>query len=320
MRTVSINQLGFLRSLKDDRFLWQVCFIAFFLLSLGLGLGGNIVFTIGWGIMAILTLLFAFRGFPNMFSSALYLVLAYLTVFGAVIAFLWVPEHRSINLAVILGFFLEGAGVAFLIVLVGRIWKTRDHMAERGKYVPLGFWTIMVFVFFLSANASLFFWGLWASGQLNNLAGYIIAEAFMAFVIFYVLRVPEMRFGKDIEPLKIPGVTPMTDRFFTKDRKEPLSFKEGTKTCPVCNGSLRTEERICPSCKQEQTFYWCPRSEAFFVECTRCGRLTSYEKKECIFCSQPVKKKVKCKVCDNDFLISEWKLSKQSVKKLDDWD
>ena len=85
----------FVARIRDPQFQWQAAFVLFFLLSLGMGMGDGWVYTLGWGIMAIFTLFFIFRGFPYMFTNAIFLLLAYAAVFGSVVAFFWVPTHRG---------------------------------------------------------------------------------------------------------------------------------------------------------------------------------------------------------------------------------
>ncbi len=185
----------------------------------------------------------------------------------------------------LLAVFSELVALFILTNLLRKTIRLRNSTAD-SFYTPIGIWTMVLLLFFILSNLSIFYWYEWAIGE-TGLRAYTAIEVILILLFAYLLWVPE-NFGWE----------KMLTAIALEDEKRPL--------CPACSGALKTERKTCPKCKQEKSFLWCSKCERYEVRCHACNSLTHYGEKKCIKCGEEVPSTFVCGNCGTEKPLSKW--------------
>ena len=291
-------------TLREPIYLWQIMAMGYFLLGTAFGLGAGWEFTVGWLVCGILSWIFTYKGFPDMWAYSIPMALCYIFVIAGVYVALRIPDIWGHPVM----FFFGGAsfvlmGAAFLIFIIRSVIKIREEMSMTAKYTPLGIWAIAVTVFFVCSILAGIGWVEWARGVFSTRALYIAAQFGVTYSVFYMFWLPQKQFREVMQtrPSRLGSkllkrVVPTS----TVVRQKKVS------KCPMCSDPLVIEQRKCPQCDEVKDFTWCANSEAFIILCPHCGRQTTYSP-NCMVCKNPVSMKIRSR-CGGSFPVSEWEL------------
>lgn len=250
---------------RENLGLYGVGAIVFFLLSLYSGLLGTLLGRALWILFGVLALGCVYKAFHNVWKYGLWLIGIY--VFSGTGGYL-LTHHDTMHLAC--GLICE---LISLLILLSLIYRVIDMRKKARHKPPLGLWFLSLLIFFVFANLSMSNFSYWLMNK-NPLYVYTFSEIVIICSGTYALCVPQAK----------------------------ISF---SSLCPLCGCELKADKRVCPSCNETETFFWCGKGEHHIVNCPYCSRLTGYGKK-CIHCKRMLKKKVKCGSCGMEHALNEW--------------
>lgn len=323
MNKKSAIDLSFLLNIRTQ---WMLGVIVFFLTALGFGMGfgtlSGYVPTILWILFGGITLACISQAFPDAWNYIFWLAGIYGATVGGTLCLLGLKLISS-PLFTALGVFLIIVALAIVIYLILHIKSIRDeisgvieradknHIEHEVSYVPLGFWTISVLLFFVFSICSILGWARWAIDH-QNLGIYIFSEVMVLSLGLYILWVPQTKFEWGFERLALEPeiisspksklVIPIPRIFEDKTAPETTS-----NICPICNSNLIQDKRTCAKCGTAKTFSWCKTSETYIINCPVCNKSTSYSRDECMKCGKPFSKLIECQ-CGTKKPIKDWKL------------
>jgi len=299
-------------TLKDPRNQWMVLAGLFFVGGILFGLGNGPIYIIGWAVFGALSVVFVYKGFPDMWIYTLNLGFAYIFAgAGVIVMFAFPLWFGNTFLFFIAGVLLQIPALIFLIVLFRSVTKIREEMALVSKYIPLGLWTIVVAGFYFSSLMANVFWAIWAKGVINTRVPYVLTMAIVTYCTFYILWVPQRHFREVMET----RITKLSSKMLkTVIPRGKIVRPKKIKECPLCSDPLIIENRKCPDCSETREFSWCALSEVFVISCPHCGRLTSYNSPRCMICHNPIGRRIKCK-CGGAFPISDWELVEEGAEE-----
>ncbi|UCG67953.1 MAG: hypothetical protein JSV09_08895 [Thermoplasmata archaeon] len=255
----------------------------------------------GTGIAAFVCIYFAF---PNMWPYGILLYAIYgICAFGVILLVFWYDavEFIGISLSILVGIFLIASSFYIVFFIIKQVKNTRDLSSTKENYLPLGFWSISVILFAVLSILSILSWSLWVnSGQLQF---YILLESLIAFLLIYILWIPERNI--DWSEKSLPQ-SPATKFISGKSKALKEKVLKVKNVCPECGSKLKLEKKTCPSCNNLQTFGWCVTSEAYVLPCSHCQEMALYGKENCDKCGKALSDNVVCNKCKSTFLIKEW--------------
>lgn len=291
---------------------------AFLLLFLSLlfSLGGSPVLFFGWIALGVMGILLLYRLLERYFFVVLWLGGIYLLVgFGCLVIFHFSEVTGNwfltvLGISMLMGAFMGG------LLLVYFTKERRDRIALEGPRVNIGLFSAGIGAFGVFSFWSMLGFIRWAGGDHSYpwvfKAIYILSETIVIFMLIYITGFMEDR-------LVLPSMSRITDEGLIKNIVNNLTgaravFKavpesEGKDLiCPVCTKPLKRQIRNCPSCDEPRFFYWCARSEEYFIRCPNCMKLTSVGRARCIECSMRMSNKIRCSRCKTVNSVRDWVL------------
>ena len=283
----------------------------FFLLFLSLlfSLGDGLIYSFGWFSLGLMGLLLLYKKTPRYFFLVIWLGIVYFLIgLGSIVSFIF--SNRTGNwFLMILGYSIIMSSFILLLYLILYIKERRDDIAKEGQYISIGIWSFIVLLFFISSFLSVIGWIKWSDDTLDNRLLYFLSEICVIVTFIYTISFPENRF-----PVAIIDTSP--DRGlksfisniggYSLRRDDKIRKMDIVVSCPICNDPLIKETRRCPTCDSKRSFYWCDRSEEFFVRCPNCLKLTPIGRQRCINCSVRISNKIRCSRCKNVNPINSW--------------
>lgn len=253
----------------------------YILIALGLLMGSLLIGMISgntafWILLALASLFFIMKAFPDVWKFSLFIVLIY--AFSAFGGFLLT---RFELLYYVIGTIFEGVAVFFIFSFRRKVILLREQLR---KEVPIGIWFLSLFLLFGIANLSFIDISFWIDKKIANLNIYMTIEICIILLGLYQLLFLQRKL--------VRGKTPIKKIVYEK--------------CPVCKTDMVKEIRKCPNCNNEEVVYWCLVGEHFIVNCKECKEKT-IAGKSCVNCGKEVAKELKCDNCEKSFPISFWK-------------
>jgi hypothetical protein len=318
------SYLDFLfENLKNIRLQLLIGIICFFIIALFLTTLPGTIYIFLWLFIGVITLYFIRLAFPDVWNYIFWLMGIFFLNFIAIICFLD-TKFTAHPLFFGIGVFLELGTLGIDILLILRIKSIRDDISgvtERPKgmeldheaaYIPLGIWSIMVFLFWFVSNLSIMYWYKW-SVQAESVEIYLISEFVLFLIAIYILWHPQIKFDWGVESLLLPTRESLRKvkslgkylDAFPAIRKTVRAIPGSPKKCPICGSKIVIENRKCNNCGRKRVFTWCKISEGYIVTCPHCKAQTSYGKDGCIKCGKPLNKSVKCN-CGIEHEIRDW--------------
>jgi hypothetical protein len=276
------------------------------LLSLIFGLQPGTEYAILWAALGGIALLLIYFAFPNTWTYSLLLYAIYaISAFGIIIVFFWGDQLLigDVSIAVFVGAFLFGAALYMSYHIIQSIKKARDAQSKEAGYVPLGFWSIGVMLFFGFSFLSVLGWAFSVNSGGSGLQIYLVLEPIIALLLVYILWLPDRNIDWSIKD--IPE-SPATKFITAKTDSVKQKVTKIRNICPECGLKLKIEKKTCPSCGKTQTFGWCVRSEAHVLPCANCGNMALYGKEKCDKCGKKLSEKVTCNSCQKEFQVKDW--------------
>lgn len=331
--------------MKDIRTQWKVGAVFSFFLSLIMGLvnGGSysFIYSLLWLFFGILFLFCIYKAFPRSWHLLVPLSGIYLFAFLGTLAFIKSENVGDAHL-IVLGLISQFLALWSLFILLFTVTNRRDEVSavldyqkkkspapEVVSHTPLGFWSISLFFLLFACNLSI--WYL-ADYQLahttKGIVGYVLCETTILLLWFYIFSIPETHI--DLTPVE--GVKPTTRfqrlgdflRRFSLTKKVPSigdmvecpgekkSMFRKNIPCPKCGIFLVGEKRKCPVCSRVRRLAWCPNSDDFIVNCSRCRSLVKLSMSACDNCGHPISKIIKCP-CGNESPLKAWSVERTVV-------
>lgn len=297
--------LGFLSLEKTEDQLVVAAFVCV-LISLYFGMQSGLISAGLWAAFGIGALVCIYFAFPNMWPYSILLYTSYgILTFGVILAAFWYDAFTTfgISIPIILGIFFVLTAFYLAFHIVQSVKRTRDTVAKSGDYLPLGFWSIGVILFWGLSLASILSWSLWINSGGNEILIYTVFEPIIAFLLVYILFLPDRNLDWTQEGLpESPATKFISDKAMTLKKKVPKLRNQ----CPECGTKLKIEKKVCPSCSGSQNFGWCVKSEAYVLPCANCGNMALYGKETCSKCSKELSESVKCNSCNEAFPVKQW--------------
>ncbi len=299
------ESVGFLSLDKTED---QLVIATFFcvLLSFYFGLQPGLLNAVLWAAIGGGAVLCIYFAFPNMWPYSLLLYASYgISAFGIILLFFWNDSFKisEISIPIIIGVFLIGAAGFIAFHIVQSIKKVRDAVSKEDRYVPLGFWSISVFLFVIFSVLSILGWAIWVNSDGGEIQLYFVLEPLIAFLLVYILWLPDR--GLDWSIKDLPE-SPATKYITKKSKVIKGKVAKVRNVCPECGLKLKVEKKACPSCENTQNFGWCVKSEAYVLPCSNCGEMALYGKEKCGVCSEALSDKITCNACEKAFPVKEW--------------
>jgi hypothetical protein len=311
-------------SLKNIRLQLLIGVLCFFVIALVLSTIPGDVYLLLWLVVGAFTLYFIRLTFPDVWNYTFWLIGIFCLNFIALICLLD-TKFTSHWLFFGFGVFFEFLALAIDILFILRIKAIRDDISgvterpsgmelqHEAMYIPLGVWSLFVFLFWFISNLSIFYWYNWSVLAWGP-EPYLASQIILIIIMVYILWHPQMKFEWEVEPVLLPlRTTPGTGSAEGKAaglipglRKTVRVSSRLPKNCPICGAKIVLENRQCSNCGQKKTFSWCKISEGYIVTCPHCKTQTSYGKKGCINCGQPINRTIKCS-CGTENEIRDWK-------------
>ena len=276
------------------------------LLSFYFGLQPGSLFVMLWAGCGILALLCIYFAFPHMWSYGLLLYAAYaILAFGVILIFFWFDKVRfiGVSIPILVGIFFIASAFYMAFHIVQYVKKTRDVMASKGNYLPLGFWSISCALFVAFSILSITGWALWVNSGGGEIQLYLALEPLIALLLVYILWLPDRNIDWSSEHLP---ESPVKRVIAGKSKVLKEKVTKVRKVCPECGSKLKKERKSCPSCDNTQTFGWCVLSEAYVLPCPHCGSMALYGKEKCDKCGKTLSDSIACNSCKKTFPIKEW--------------
>ncbi|WP_455392739.1 hypothetical protein [[Eubacterium] cellulosolvens] len=325
--TISILMLPYIKylleTLKNIRLQLLIGVLCFFFIAVFLTTLPGDIYIYLWLLLGAFTLYFIRLTFPDVWNYTFWLMGIFFLNFLAMICFLD-TKFTSHFLFSFIGFFLELATLGIDILLILHIKAIRDDISgvterptgmeleHEAKYIPLGLWSLMVFLFWFVSNLSIFYWFQWSVAK-SGMEGYIISEIVLMFIVVYILWHPQVKFDWGVEALLLPD-----KKLISKDKalikyskllpklRKTVRAKPGLpKKCPICGAKIVVEKRRCSNCGENRIFTWCKIQEGYIVTCPHCKALTSYGKERCIRCGRLINRNIRC-TCGVEKEIRDW--------------
>jgi hypothetical protein len=309
--------------LKNIRLQLLIGVLGFYITALILSTQSGDVFLLLWLIIGAFTLYFIRLTFPDVWNYIFWLIGIFFLNFLAVICFLD-TKYTSHFLFMAFGIFLELGALSIAVLLILHIKAIRDDISgvterptgmeleKEAAYIPLGLWSLALFLFWFISNISIMYWFQW-SVQNSGPEAYIFTQVILVFIVVYVLWHPQMRFEWRVESVlgpadkpeqeldtgtKLPSILPKIKKTVSAKPKIP-------KKCPICGSKIVMENRQCRDCGEKRLFTWCKISEGYIVTCPSCRAQTSYGKDRCVNCGKLIDRFVECN-CGTKHEIRDW--------------
>lgn len=290
----------------------------FLFFSLLFSMGNGIIYSIGWISMGLMGLTLLYKRVPRFFFISLWLGLIYILIFtGVNLSFNYSDRFGSWFMG-ILGYSILAGSFILVLYLIIYIKDKRDEYALEGEYVPIGLFFLFVIAFFWTSFFAIIGWVRWADYNFGHpalyKALYFTAELILIPIFVHIITFPEDKFRSPVTETEIGSGTIINQLkdFFRSATGNRLKEDEKVRkvdidiSCPLCNNPLERNTRDCPTCGTKRFFYWCGRSEEYFVRCPNCRNLTPLGRQRCIHCSIKMSSKVKCSRCNSIHRVSEW--------------
>jgi hypothetical protein len=289
---------------REDQFI--VAVFLCILLSFIFGLQPGVTYAVLWVALGVAAFIFIYFAFPNTWTYAplLYAIYA-ISAFGVIIIYHWSDRisFSGISIAIPVGIFFFAAAIYMEFHIIQSIKTARDAQIKKDNYVPLGFWSISVMLFAGFSFLSIIGWAISANSNGSGLQIYLVFEPIIAFLLIYILWLPDRNIDWSIE--NIPK-SPATQFISLKTEVVKQKVKRMKNVCPECGLKLKVEKKICPSCGSTQTLGWCVRSEAHVLPCINCGTLSLFGKEKCPSCGKVLSGTIKCNSCQDESPVKEW--------------
>jgi hypothetical protein len=317
------SHFDFLLDLQNQ---WIIGIIAFFILSLlfGMAFGSqpDWPFTVGWIVCGIFVLIFITQAFPDVWNYTFWLVGIYILSSLALVSFLIFQDEYGVIITV-LGVLSEVTSIGIAFYLVLHFKQIRDEVSgikdqdadyielfKEGRYVPLGLWSLAIFMFWLFTNLSILSWYNWAAEGLS-IGFYIGTELLLLFLGLYILWVPQTNFRWSAASPRTQTLSRPLKSIVVSRIPKTVARSSLVKitSCPICGHGLNIEKRTCPNCGRPAEFYWCPRSEVFIKNCPNCSKPVSFNAQSCSYCDHKLTPTVSCSSCNAVNRIRDWKRS-----------
>lgn len=299
----------------DRRFQLKASVFLFFFLSLIFGQGDGLVFSFGWVSLGLMGFILLYRLQERFFFITVWMAIIYFLIFlGSIVAFNYAEQYDNWFIQIFGISILAIAFVACLYMIL-LMKERRDLLALEGEYVPIGFWFILVLLFYWSSVFAQVGFIRWADDSLGNLelyrTLYIAAEIILIPTFILVVTFPEDKFTfSNAEDTKRMGVFNNLIKNITfrdlQKRLEKVSSKEIMPPCPRCKIPLSREIKKCPSCDSSRYFYWCDTSQDYLVRCPSCFKLTMIGSDRCINCNARMSSKIRCSKCKDINKVDDW--------------
>ncbi|MCK5642651.1 MAG: hypothetical protein KAJ19_17720, partial [Gammaproteobacteria bacterium] len=253
-----------------------------------------------WLAFGLAALVLMRMAFPDVWNYLFWLVLIYIFSFMGAISLMALPGiYPSAKFWLYLaGIFLELMALAIYMYLVLHVKGIRDEVAgiadkssvsarvreeafEKADYVPLGLWSMYVFMFFLFSNSSAAGLLRWAEGE-GSLAMYTVSELLLISLAVLILWTVQTRFSWGERPEILPSLSSLVQ----PSSGEAPRRRKAPEKCPTCTTRVKVEKRMCRSCAKPRDFYWCTRSERYLIQCPGCRRFTHFGREECAHCGR----------------------------------
>lgn len=316
-----------LEYIKDIRIQLLIGVICFFIISLYLTTIPGSIYIALWILIGGFTLYFIYLTFPDVWNYVFWLMGIFFINFLAVLCLLQ-TIYTSHPLFYAIGIFLELVTLGIDVMLILRIKRIRDDISgvtdrpvgmeleHEAAYIPLGLWSLAVFLFWFGSNLSILYWYNWSIGSWGS-EPYLIIDILLIILVIYILWHPQINFDWGVEstvsplqPLKIgTGIISKSQRLIPQIRKTVSVSGKPSKKCPICGAKIMSERRLCSNCGKSRIFTWCKINEGYIVTCPHCKSRTSYGKDLCIQCGKPINRMVRC-VCGTENEIRDWELMK----------
>jgi hypothetical protein len=192
--------------------------------------------------------------------------------------------------------------------------ERRDRIALEGPRVNIGLYSAGVIAFGVFSFWSMIGFIRWAQGD-NEYPWvfrsiYFISETIVILMLIHITSFMEDR-------LVLPSMTKLTDEGFVKNLFNNITgaravFRNVNDSermdliCPICTKALKRQIRNCPSCDTPRYFYWCTRSEEYFIRCPNCMELTPIGRARCIECSMKISNSIRCSKCRSVSSVRDW--------------
>ena len=329
--TLLIVMQSYLKStfetLKNIRLQLLIGVLSFFIIALFLSILPGSPYLFLWLIVGAFTLYFIRLTFPDVWNYTFWLMGIFFLNFLAIICFLD-TKFTSHPLFFAIGIFIELGTLGIDILLILHIKAIRDDISgvterpsgmeleHEAAYIPLGIWSLTVFLFWFVSNLSIMYWYHWSVGSWGP-EPYIISELALILIIIYILWHPQMNFDWGVETVLFPAKELVSEAKLVSKYtgilpgiKKTVTAKPGKpKKCPICGAKIMVEQRQCKNCGSNRIFTWCKISEGYIVTCPHCKALTSYGKERCIKCGQLINRNIRC-TCGTENEIRDWNFLK----------
>ncbi len=270
-----------------------------------------------WVALAVVGIAALVFAFPNAWKYGVWLLGAYLCALVG-ISFFVLKRLEGLHFMLIgLAFILGSVSLGWSLVQEIRYLRdlVKDNTLGR-RYVPIGNWFILVVLFVVFSNLSIYSWTNWVDPSRGwTPVPYLFFEIALAVLTVVILWFPELAIEWDklkedsptIAALKrelkaAEGVVTIVKRAKKKPAVSVMQFS----SCPLCSAKLSIHKRKCPSCGNEESVGWCPKHETFIVSCVSCGKPTPYGMRACKSCGTPMGPRLACVKCKNEASIKEW--------------
>jgi hypothetical protein len=306
--------LGVLKGNK--RLQLKIGAVVYLLLSLLFSLFEGGVFSIGWLVTGVVGLALLYKLTPRFFFLEIWLIIVYGLIFAGLLLGLKYSDETGSWLLFVVGIMVLISSFMMALYMILFIKDRRDQYRQQSGYVPIGWWSIWVMVFFWSSFFSILGWIWWSDSvgsRFFNVLLYLFADGVMLFSMVYVVTFPEDRFktalySPDPAESLMKGIKVFFSTITGKRLKldETVSKIDMREQCPLCGKQLEKEIKKCPTCEAPRFFYWCDHSDDHFVRCPNCASLTPLGRERCIHCTTKIVRKVRCSNCQSVHEISRW--------------
>jgi hypothetical protein len=297
---------GFLSLNKTEDQLAIAAFICF-LVSLIFGTQEGITYAVLWAAFGVFAFVCIYFAFPHTWTYGILLLGIYaILAFGVIIIFHWGDRFlvSGLSISILAGAFLFIAAILMSFHIIQSVKKIRDAQVSKDNYLALGFWTIGVMAFAFLSFFSVLGWSLYVQNGGGWLWVYYVLEPVIAFLLIYVLWLPDRNINWTQKGLP---QSPATQ--FIAQKTQVVKDKVVIRTkniCPECGMRLKMEKKKCPICGNTQYFGWCVRSEAYALPCANCGEMALLGKEKCDKCGKRIQTKITCNKCEKKSPVKDW--------------
>jgi hypothetical protein len=292
--------------------------IVFFIISIGFSsMPSEPAVLAAWLVTGLIGIIFIRVAFPRSYLYGLWLLVIYILAGVGVMFFNGVGLTGSQGIGV--GILLEIVALYILYHLVFQVKGLRD--IGEGPYVPLGLWSMAVFLFFVFSNgafASLVRWSMIG----GKLGGYIGFEVLLVLMVVFILVKAEqcvlyleegpkaLRRTRGVKAKRrviAVGRSKVGRRAKADSRKKARSKKAAdVGSCPICGSRLRIVDRVCPECDNLEKTAVCSKNGHLFLPCPSCGKANFHGDYRCKNCNSKLKGSILCRECGLESDLHEW--------------